>query len=177
LPGLLLPVVMAQNGTSPAGGNGASMGDVPAVGNGRPTTFVRVPPVEGMPVSLARQAIEEASLEAEIVEDRNHRTSAQDAVYTQAPAANSYVEEHSTVELLVQVSPSVPAVQGLGVAKALELIKQAGLEATQIAVDTANQPIETIVTQNPKPGQHASDGMVTIVVQRPGDSKTGSSNA
>ncbi|MBK6005003.1 PASTA domain-containing protein [Ramlibacter ginsenosidimutans] len=169
LPGLLVPVLMTQNGASASTGTGSSAGSLPAGNSGSArTTFVRVPPVQGMPVEFARQAIEDANLVAEVVPDRNHRSSTLDVVYTQTPEANSYVEEKSTVELLVQVAPSVPAVQGLVVDQAIQLLKQAGLEATRLNVDTGSQqPIDTIVTQNPKPGQHASDGKVTIVVQHP----------
>jgi beta-lactam-binding protein with PASTA domain len=168
MPGLLVPVLMTQKGTSPANGNGNGTVSVGTT-VGSTSTFVKVPNVQGLPADLAKQTIEDVNLVAEIVPDRNpHASATQDAVYSQTPDANSYAEEQSTVELLVQVSPSVPSVQGLGVHKALELLKEAGLEATQLNVDAGgDQKLDTIVTQNPKPGQHASDGKVTLVVQRP----------
>jgi beta-lactam-binding protein with PASTA domain len=167
VPGLLVPVLMTQNSATNKGGPGTSAGSVTVVTTG-PTTFVRVPHVEGMQAEAAKQAIEEANLEPEIVLDHNHRTSAQDVVYTQTPTANAYVEEQSTVELLVRAPEHVPSVTGLGLEKALETLKKVGLEARELYVDFGGKHHpDTVVVQNPKPGRSAGDGKVTLLVQRP----------
>lgn len=173
LPGLLLPVVMAQNSAATSNTTGVSVIGGAGDAGTRPADFVQVPDVAGMPVDLATQAIEAAGLAPEIILDRNqHAGTKQDTVYTQSPAADSFVAKQSTVDIVVQVAPSVPAVKGLEVNKALQLLKQAGLEATQVNVD-AGQPLGTIITQNPKPGQHATGGNVTLVVQQPEDAQPG----
>jgi eukaryotic-like serine/threonine-protein kinase len=105
----------------------------------RPRQVV-VPKVTGEQVSLARQTVAQANLQAATVTVSSRRP--RGIVVAESPAAGTKADKGSTVTLSVSTGPgnvSIPPVQGLSQAAATKALRRAGLKVSNVVLRPSNQ--------------------------------------
>ena len=120
---------------------------------------VGVPLVEGLERDLAVQQIEDAGLEAEVVE----QSSPEDQlgiVIEQSPREGTQVQRGSTVTITVGTGPKqveVPALRGLTYEDAVDALNEVGLKARRVNV-FAERPEGEVAGQSPRAGEQVDEG-------------------
>ena len=128
---------------------------------------VRVPNVVGRTVDEARDAIEEAGLEA-AVQTRPDERIAKDVVISQTPGGNSQAPKGSTVNLVVSSGTPqvpVPAVAGLAEEEAARVIENAGFEVDRAVASSPTVPAGQVIRTEPAANTPLERGStVTLIV-------------
>jgi serine/threonine-protein kinase len=120
---------------------------------------VGVPLVEGLEEELAVQQIEDAGLEAEVVEQPSPEDQ-RGIVIEQSPREGTQVSRGSTVTITVGTGPKqveVPRLRGLTYEEAVDALNEVGLEARRVNV-FAEAPEGTVAGQNPRAGTQVDEG-------------------
>ena len=120
---------------------------------------VGVPLVEGIERDLAVQRIEDADLEAEIVEQASTEEEL-NIVIEQSPREGTQVSRGSTVTITVGTGPRqvmVPRLVGLTYEEAVDALNEVGLEPRRTNV-FSQRPEGTVSGQNPKAGEQVDEG-------------------
>ncbi len=120
---------------------------------------VGVPLVEGIERDLAVQRIEDAGLEAEIVEQPSTEEEL-NIVIEQSPREGTQVSRGSTVTITVGTGPRqvvVPRLVGLTYEEAVDALNEVGLEPRRTNV-FSQRPEGTVSGQNPKAGEQVDEG-------------------
>ena len=123
------------------------------------TAPVGVPLVEGIERDLAVQRIEEAGLEAEVLEQPSTEEEL-NIVMEQSPREGTQVSRGSTVTITVGTGPrlvEMPRLIGLTYEEALDALNEVGLEAQRTNV-FSQRPEGTVAGQNPKAGEQVAEG-------------------
>jgi serine/threonine-protein kinase len=156
--------------TTPSGGAEARVGATVTVFVSGGPERVAVPPVVGQDEDSARAEIERAGLTA-AVQRRESEDQDPGTVLSQTPAANSRVEEGSTVTITVAKEPAeerVPDVEGADEDDATRRLEAAGFQVNveEEAVDSPSEDGE-VLSQSPAGGREVRRGStVTITVGR-----------
>jgi eukaryotic-like serine/threonine-protein kinase len=120
---------------------------------------VGVPLVEGLERDLAVQRIEDAGLEAEVVEQPSTEEE-RGFVVEQSPREGTQVSKGSTVTITVGTGPTqveVPALVGLTYEAAVDALNEAGLKPKRVNV-FSQRPVGRVSGQNPKAGEQVDEG-------------------
>jgi eukaryotic-like serine/threonine-protein kinase len=120
---------------------------------------VGVPLVEGIDRDLAVQRIEEAGLEAEVVEQPSPEEQL-NIVIEQSPREGTQVTRGSTVTITVGTGPrqvEVPRLVGMTYEEAVDALNEVGLEPRRLNV-FSQRPEGTVSGQNPKAGEQVAEG-------------------
>jgi serine/threonine-protein kinase len=108
---------------------------------------------------LAVQRLEQAGLEAEVVEDASSEEE-RGKVTAQSPQEGTQVARGSTVQITVGTGPrqvEVPALRGLTYEEAVDALNEAGLQARRVNV-FAQAPEGTVAGQSPRAGEQVDEG-------------------
>jgi serine/threonine-protein kinase len=127
---------------------------------------VTVPNVVGQTQANATSQLQAAHLTVGSVTNQASNQ-AKGIVLSTDPKAGTSVSNNSVVKLFVSTGPNVPTVQvpsvkGKPLAQALQLIQSAGLQAAPTKYVSSNQPVGTVLDQNPAGGAQVK---ATVKVQ------------
>ena len=120
---------------------------------------VGVPLVEGLEQELAVQQIEDAGLEAEVVEQPSDEEQ-RGIVVEQSPREGTQVASGSTVTITVGTGPTqvaVPPLVGLTYEEAVDALNEVGLEPQRVNV-FSRRPEGRVAGQNPAAGAQVDEG-------------------
>jgi len=131
---------------------------------------VMVQDVVGKPAETARSLLTNDNLRVQITEAFDERVTA-GYVISQQPKGGQIVKERRSVQIVVSKGPDVtpiPDLKGLQRREAEARIRSAGLKVGIVGEEYSTEaPIDTIISQNPRPpGQVAKSVLVDIVISK-----------
>lgn len=132
---------------------GFALGAFLAYGKFWSSSEINVPNVVGKQVEVAKNILAGQNLRVSISETFNDKVPAGQVV-SQYPEAGSTVKEQRTITLFVSKGGEVtvvPDLRGLNRRDAELQIKNAGLQLGHVEEQYADIPIDTVVSQNPRP--------------------------
>jgi beta-lactam-binding protein with PASTA domain len=138
----------------------------PTSGASAPTgsASARVPEVTGLTLSSAQAALERAGFRVRFSRIDSERP--RNEVLTQQPTADDQAKAGSIIVLTISRggtgAVAVPAVEGLAVDRATELLRGAGFETRRLNVASDERP-GTVVDQNPTAGAEVASGTVVAL--------------
>ena len=136
----------------------------------REATTVNVPDVLGVPVTPARQRIEEAGL-AVALREADSLTYEAGSIAVQSPAGGTQVARDSIVQLTVSLGlPPLPDLVGMAEPQARGRLAELGLAARVSRQRADDQPRDVVLAQNPAAGVRLSRGAeVALVIAAPSE--------
>ena len=143
---------------------------VGALGNDDGPT-VAVPDVVNQPLELAEEILESRGFVVGRIEESFSDEIEPGRVIEQRPAADTLVEEGSTIDLVISVGEersAVPDIIGLTEEEALQLIREAGLVRGQVDREfDPDVPEGRVISSNPAAGEEVPAGsQVSYVISR-----------
>ena len=131
---------------------------------------VLVQDVVGKPAETARSILTNDNLRVQIVESFDERVAA-GYVISQQPKSGQVVKERRMIQIVVSKgadATSIPDLKGLLRREAEARIRSAGLKVGIIGEEySAESPIDTIISQNPRPpGQVAKGVLIDIIISK-----------
>ena len=131
---------------------------------------VMIQDVVGKPAETARSLLTNDNLRVQISEAFDERVAA-GYVISQQPKGGQIVKERRSVQIIVSKGPDVTAIpdlKGLLRRDAEARIRSAGLKVGIVGEEfSVDAPIDTIISQNPRPpGQIAKNVLVDIVISK-----------
>jgi serine/threonine-protein kinase len=131
---------------------------------------VLVQDVVGKPAETARSILTNDNLRVQITEAFDERVAA-GYVISQNPKSGQVVKERRVIQILVSKgldAAAIPDLKGLPRREAEARIRSAGLKVGIVGEEySADAPIDTIISQNPRPpGQIAKGVLVDIVISK-----------
>ena len=131
---------------------------------------VLVQDVVGKPAETARSLLTNDNLQVQITEAFDERVAA-GYVISQQPKSGQIVKERRSVQIIVSKGPditSIPDLKGLFRREGEARIRSAGLKVGIVGEEySADAPVDTIISQNPRPpGQIAKGILIDIVISK-----------
>jgi beta-lactam-binding protein with PASTA domain/predicted Ser/Thr protein kinase len=154
-------------GTDPASGKPVALNTAVTLFISSGPPLVTVPAVTGLTRAAATQALKQAHLQADAVQ-QSSQTVAAGRVISQSPAAEASAPRGSTVTILVSSGPplvAVPDTRGQSEAAARRALRSAGLKvAVRHQAVSSRARGGTVIDQTPSSGRRPKGSTVTIVV-------------
>ncbi len=130
----------------------------------QPETSAEVPDVLGVPITPARQRIEQAGL-AVATGEADSLTYEAGTVAAQSPAGGAQVARDSTVQLTISLGlPPLPDLVGMPVTQARVRLAQFGLSAILSEQRADDQPRDVVLAQTPGAGVRLARGAEVALV-------------
>ena len=131
---------------------------------------VMVQDVIGKPAETARSLLTNDNLKVQITEAFDERVAA-GYVISQQPKGGQVVKERRSVQIVVSKGPditSIPDLKGLARREGEARIRSAGLKVGIVGEEySAQAPVDTIISQNPRPpGQIAKGVLIDFVISK-----------